>query len=58
MDSDNGVEGQRIASSMSDHVQLLLDLNQKNLDGQMDGTPMSGASGGHPETSTGSRGKG
>ena len=41
MDSDNGVEGQRIASSMSDHVQLLLDLNQKNLDGQMDGTPMS-----------------
>lgn len=41
MDSDDGVEGQRIASSMSDHVQLLLDLNQKNLDGQMDGTPMS-----------------
>lgn len=41
MDSDNGVEGQRIASSMSDHVQLLLDLNQKNLDGRMDGTPMS-----------------
>lgn len=41
MDSDNGVEGQRIASSISDHVQLLLDLNQKNLDGPMDGTPMS-----------------
>lgn len=41
MDSDNDVEGQRIASSMSDHVQLLLDLNQRNLDGRMDGTPMS-----------------
>lgn len=34
-DSDTGAEGQRIASSMQDYVQLVLDLDQKARDGRM-----------------------
>ncbi|WP_289098174.1 hypothetical protein [uncultured Bifidobacterium sp.] len=41
-DSDTGVEGQRIASSMQDYVQMVLDLDQKTRHGQMQGVPMGG----------------
>lgn len=39
-DPDTGVEGQRIASSMQDYVQMMLDLDQKTRHGQMHGAPM------------------
>lgn len=39
-DSDTGAEGQRIASSMQDYVQLVLDLDQKARNGQIQGAPM------------------
>lgn len=40
VDSDTGVEGQRIASSMQDYVQLVLDFDQKARNGQIQGAPM------------------